>query len=145
MKTKIKNTAVLLLAGVIGIGTLGGCGGQKVSADEAQTHLINVAKTSNSALTNPLIQIGQEQGYFDDYQVELKETTLETSGTFESLSVGKIDTTYGQLIPPLSYGSKGADVTLFAELFPAVCAWWPRQIMPKSFRICRTGRIRKSE
>lgn len=108
-----------LTAAILVTGSVSGCtkskeaGGDPAKAGE-KSYTLNVAKTSSSALTNPLIQLAEEKGYFDGYRLELKNTTLETSGTFEALSIGKVDTTYGQLIPPLSYGAQGSDVTLFA-------------------------------
>lgn len=107
------------IAVILMMGGLSGCGKSKetasdISKNSEKSYVLNVAKTSSSALTNPLIQLAEEKGYFDEYHLKLKNTTLETSGTFEALSIGKVDTTYGQLIPPLSYGAQGSDVKLFA-------------------------------
>lgn len=109
----------ILIAVILAIGSISGCGkakaaGADLSKTGEESYTLNVAKTTTSALTNPLIQLAEQKGYFDEYHVKLKSTTLDTSGTFEALSIGKVDTTYGQLIPPLSYGAQGSDVTLFA-------------------------------
>lgn len=112
MKNFWKKTMAVLLIEAIVVTCLTGCSSSSQESDAKYT--LNVAKTSSSALTNPLIQIAEEKGYFDEYSIKLDSTTLETSGTFEALSIGKVDTTYGQLIPPLSYGAQGSDVKLFA-------------------------------
>lgn len=118
---KMRNHKIFgaFMAVILIIGSVSGCGKSKdAGADPAnsneKSYALNVAKTTSSALTNPLIQLAEEKGYFDEYHLKLKSTTLDTSGTFEALSIGKVDTTYGQLIPPLSYGAQGSDVKLFA-------------------------------
>lgn len=111
----IKKGAAVLLTMSIAAGGLWGCG--KGDADTAGTgYKLNVAITSDSALQNPLIQLAEEKGYFEDNNLSISKTTLElaNSGLFDALSIGKIDTNFTQLIPPLSYGAKHADVTLFA-------------------------------
>jgi NitT/TauT family transport system substrate-binding protein len=109
-----KGIGVLLAISIAAVG-LCGCGKSDTSTAD-NGYKLNVAITSDSALTNPLIQLAEEKGYFEQYDLTLSKTTLElaNSGLFDALSIGKIDTNFTQLIPPLSYGAKHADVTLFA-------------------------------
>lgn len=72
-----------------------------------------IAVTPNKVV-NPLIQIAEEKGYFEEYNFKPEYVTLEMIGTPEALISGKLDAAYQQVIPPLSYGSQGADVTFFA-------------------------------
>ncbi len=106
-----KSVALVLCAGIL-VGVTG-CGDKK-SASKGESLTLNVANSAASAITNPLNQIASEKGYFDDYNLKLESTTLETNGTFEALSIGKVDTTYSQLIPGLSYGAQGSDVEVYA-------------------------------
>jgi NitT/TauT family transport system substrate-binding protein len=112
MKFVKKSVAVLLTVCAV-TGVLAGCG-KKTTSDGSYT--LNVAIPSSAAIQNPLVQIAEEKGYFNEYNLTITKTTLEltNSGLFDALSVGKVDTNYTQLIPPLSYGAKHADVTLFA-------------------------------
>lgn len=116
-----RRLTVMTLASAVILGALSGCGsnsstdaGSATASGEEAGYTLNLAKTTDAGLTNPLIQIAQENGYYDEYNLTLENTTLELNGTFEALSIGKVDTTYGQLIPGLSYGAQGSDVTLFA-------------------------------
>ena len=73
----------------------------------------NIAVTA-SKIVNPLIQIAEEKGYFSEYNFKPKYTTLEMIGTPEALIAGKLDASYAQVIPPVSYGAQGASVKIFA-------------------------------
>ncbi len=109
-----KGVALFLTVGVVA-GLFTGCGDSEAKNSDSK-YSLNVAITSDSALQNPLIQLAEEKGYFSNYDLSISKTTLElaNSGLFDALSIGKIDTNFTQLIPPLSYGAKHADVTLFA-------------------------------
>lgn len=116
-----KGISVLLTAGMT-LSALTGCsrgnGASDVSKESSEQakYTLDVAIVTDAALANPLIQLAEEKGYFEEEGLTLNKTTLEltNSGLFDSLSIGKIDTNFTQLIPPLSYGAKNADVTLFA-------------------------------
>lgn len=73
----------------------------------------NIAVTANKVV-NPLIQIAEEKGYFTAYNFKPNYITLEMIGTPEALVAGKLDAAYEQIIPPISYGAQGANVTIFA-------------------------------
>lgn len=111
----IRRSAAALLTVSVVMGGLTGCG-KSVSGAADTGYQLNIAITSDAALQNPLIQLAEEKGYFKDNNLSISKTTLElaNSGLFDALSIGKIDTNFTQLIPPLSYGAKHADVTLFA-------------------------------
>lgn len=99
-------TGTLLLLGSL----FTSCGGKK-NQDEYLS--FNIAVTPNKVV-NPLIQIAQEKGYFEAYKFKPNYITLEMIGTPEALTAGKLDAAYEQIIPPISYGAQGANVTIFA-------------------------------
>lgn len=119
-----KRIISILLVSVLAASLFAGCGSQKESqgegaqsVDREQTaekeFTIKIATPSTRVFANPLNAIANAKGYFDELNVKTEEITVDGMAQFESLSVGKVDTTYGQLVPPLSYGAKGSDVTLF--------------------------------
>lgn len=115
MKKNLRRV-VLLLVVIFTVWSFTACSKEedKEAGSYSNKYSLNVVTSATSALSNPLVQVAKEKGYFSDYDLSIKETPLETNGVFEALSIGKVDTTYGQLIPPLSYGAQGADVELFA-------------------------------
>lgn len=75
---------------------------------------LNVGKFTSNSMLNPLIEIAMSRGYYDEYGLDVNVNNVDRSGAFESLSIGKIDVTYSEIIPELSYGAQGSDVTIFA-------------------------------
>ncbi|WP_455716422.1 ABC transporter substrate-binding protein [Anaerosporobacter sp.] len=115
MKT-FERRVTLLLTVLLTLWSLTACLKEKDKevSSRSNQYSLNVVTSATSALSNPLVQVAKEKGYFCDYGLSVKETPLEMNGVFEALSIGKVDTTYSQLIPPLSYGAQGADVELYA-------------------------------
>lgn len=118
MKKLLKKGIVVVLSISMAALAMTGCADKQSEngASGEKGYTLDVAITSNAALVNPLIQLAEEKGYFEEENLALNKTTLEltNSALFDALSIGKIDTNFTQLIPPLSYGAKHADVKLFA-------------------------------
>ena len=104
-------TGVLIMA--LFVSVLSGCGKTSSEKEEGK-YTLNVGTSGNSALVNPLIQLAEEKGYFAEYGLTINSTKLENNGSimYDALSVGRIDAAYQQMIPPVSYGAQGYDVTL---------------------------------
>ncbi len=90
------------------------CGSSKIEKQEEGSYSLVLGTSGDSALTNPLVQLADEKGYFKDYGLTISTVKLENAGAvmYDSLSIGKIDAAYAQMIPPISYGAQGYDVTL---------------------------------
>jgi NitT/TauT family transport system substrate-binding protein len=84
------------------------------SGSESVSYELSVADVSTNRLAYPLSMLAEQRGYYDDYNLKLKHNSLDTTSVFESMSVGKVDTTYVQLIWPLSYAAQGSDIELYA-------------------------------
>lgn len=117
-----------IVAAVSALALLSGCGSNESvnvtsslkasTADETEKeelhYTLDIAKASDAALHNPMIQLAQEKGYFEDYNLTVNISPLDLNGELEALSFGKIDALYNRVIPNLSYGAQGANITLFA-------------------------------
>lgn len=102
-----------VLVAALSLSGLTGCGNSS-SGNEEGTYTLNVGTTGDAALVNPLIQLADENGYFADYDLTITSTKLENNGSvmYDALSIGRIDAAFAQMIPPVSYGAQGYDVTL---------------------------------
>jgi NitT/TauT family transport system substrate-binding protein len=121
------------LAAVIAVMSLTGCGKDNkkqittVNDDGTVSYTLAIGESGDAALNNPLIQLAEEKGYFAENNLTLTRTKLENNGAvmYDALSVGKIDAAYAQVVPPISYGAQGYNVTLFAGVLSggmvAVC------------------------
>ena len=109
-KNSVKKVTAFAFGLVLSAAFLSSCNGKKAAEEY---YSFNIAVTANKVV-NPLIQIAQEKGYFEAYRFKPNYTTLEMIGTPEALVAGKLDAAYQQVIPPISYGAQGADITIFA-------------------------------
>jgi NitT/TauT family transport system substrate-binding protein len=121
------------LAALIAATSLVGCGSSnqssitKVGSDGSVSYTLNLGASGDAALNNPLVQLADEKGYFAQNNLTVTSTKLENSGAvmYDALSVGKIDAAYAQVVPPISYGAQGFNVTLIAGVLSggmvAVC------------------------
>ena len=121
--------AVLIITVLTGI-FLGGCGNKAAEAKgENGAYTLNLGASGDAALNNPLVQLADEKGYFAENNLKISQTKLENSGAvmYDALSVGKIDAAYAQVVPPVSYGAQGYDVTLIGGVLSGgmVCVTLP--------------------
>lgn len=109
-----KKIMVFAVLAVALASVLTACGSSKIEKQEEGSYSLVLGASGDSALTNPLVQLADEKGYFKDYGLTISTVKLENAGAvmYDSLSIGKIDTAYAQMIPPISYGAQGYDVTL---------------------------------
>lgn len=131
---KIKKIVATILVSILAVTSISGCGknnsGQdkKDNADEG-TYTLNIGASGDAALNNPLIQLADEKGYFAENNLSITETKLENPGAvmYDALSVGKIEAAYAQVVPPVSYGAQGYDVTLIGGVLSGgmVCVCLP--------------------
>ena len=122
----IAGLLIVLLTGT----SLVGCGNKVAGADrEEGTYTLNLGASGDAALNNPLVQLADEKGYFAENNLKISQTKLENSGAvmYDALSVGKIDAAYAQVVPPVSYGAQGYDVTLIGGVLSGgmVCVTLP--------------------
>ena len=126
----MKKFAAALLAVTVTTAFLSGCGSAKAKAKETEDccgYTLNLGASGDAALNNPLVQLADEKGYFADKKLKITQTKLENPGAvmYDALSVGKIDAAYAQVVPPVSYGAQGYDVTLIGGVLSggmvAVC------------------------
>ena len=131
MKMMKKIIALVLALSIVSVGAYA-CGESSTSTSTdddncCESYTLNVGTSGDEALNNPLIQLAEEKGYFDDYNLTIERTKLENPGAvmYDALSVGKIEAAFAQVVPPISYGAQGYDVTLFAGVLSggmvAVC------------------------
>ena len=123
--------AVLIITVLTGI-FLGGCGNKAAEAKgENGAYTLNLGASGDAALNNPLVQLADEKGYFAENNLKITQTKLENSGAvmYDALSVGKIDAAYAQVVPPVSYGAQGYDVTLIGGVLSGgmVCVTLPEK------------------
>ena len=113
-KSRIRKAAALATALAM-IFSFTACGDSE-DADSSSGYEITVGDSSGTAISNPLIQLAEEKGYFEDYDLTINHQQLENAGSvmYDALSVGKIEAAYAQVVPPVSYGAQGYDVTLIA-------------------------------
>lgn len=111
MKKIYSRTAALLLAAAITTGSAVSCG-EKKSGETA--HSINIATSGDAPLVNPLVQLAEENGYFEEYDLSVEYSKLGNPGAemYDALSVGRVEAAFAQAVPPISYGAQGFDVTL---------------------------------
>lgn len=122
--------ASLVVAALAGI-SLVGCGSKAAESGAEGTDTINLGASGDAALNNPLVQLADERGYFAENNIKITQTKLENSGAvmYDALSVGKIDAAYAQVVPPVSYGAQGYDVTLIGGVLSGgmVCVTLPEK------------------
>lgn len=129
MKRKKLTAAVLVAA--LTVTSLIGCGNSKEIADKTDgaSYTLNIGTSGDAALNNPLVQLADEKGYFADENLTVSQTKVENMGAvmYDALSVGKIDAAYAQVVPPVSYGAQGYDVTLIGGVLSGgmVCVCLP--------------------
>lgn len=111
---------------------LTGCGKDVAGAKrdgETGGYTLNLGASGDAALNNPLVQLADEKGYFAENNLTITQTKLENPGAvmYDALSVGKIDAAYAQVVPPVSYGAQGYDVTLIGGVLSGgmVCVTLP--------------------
>ena len=75
---------------------------------------VNLGTSNTSSIYNPSIQIANEEEFFEKHNVKVKYIPLDRDGQFEALATGKLDATYANVIPQLSMGAQGTDITAFA-------------------------------
>ena len=109
-KTIVKALAVtLILAGSMTAASAFGAKKKKGGAE----YTLKQGKQVTSAFISPLVQIAIEQGYYDQYGLDVKTELVDRSGSFEAVSVGKLDFLTFEVVPHLSYGAQGADEIIF--------------------------------
>lgn len=137
---KIKKLIATVLVTTLTVTSLIGCGnskettsktkGQSNKASKEASYTLNIGASGDSALNNPLVQLADEKGYFADKNLTISQTKLENPGAvmYDALSVGKIDAAYAQVVPPISYGAQGYDVTLIGGVLSGgmVCVCLPK-------------------
>ncbi len=111
MRKLCKKVFAIGLIGALTAASITGCGKK---SEGGASHTLNVAFSGDAALVNPLVQIAEEKGYFEERGLEIVSTKLENNGAvmYDALSVGKVEAAYQQAVPPISYGAQGYDVTL---------------------------------
>lgn len=123
-------TAGLIIVVLAGL-SLVGCGSKAAESGAEGTDTINLGASGDAALNNPLVQLADERGYFAENNIKITQTKLENSGAvmYDALSVGKIDAAYAQVVPPVSYGAQGYDVTLIGGVLSGgmVCVTLPEK------------------
>lgn len=127
---KIKRLTAAILVATLTITVLAGCGNDKSNKKSEKTsYTLNLGVSGDSPLNNPLVQLADEKGYFADENLTISQTKLENPGAvmYDALSVGKIDAAYVQVVPPISYGAQGYDVTLIGGVLSGgmVCVCLP--------------------
>lgn len=121
----VKLTAIVLTVAFATIGMTGCSSSQQANSQSqgesqtdgvTQTYTLNLGSSGDAALAMPLVQLAEEKGYFSEKGLTINSTKLENTGAvmYDALSVGRIDTAYAQVVPPISYGAQGYDVTLIA-------------------------------
>jgi NitT/TauT family transport system substrate-binding protein len=113
-------TADLLL--ILSLG-LAACGAGQTGSSGQTGGAGQTAPTPNEELTialapaaigaQPLVIYTENKGYFAEEGLTVHFENV-SSGLFEALSAGKIDASMNGITPVLTYGAKGANVTLFA-------------------------------
>lgn len=132
---KLKRFVATFMATILVVVSLAGCGQNKdnqvtnKNADGKVSYTLNLGASGDAALNNPLVQLADEKGYFSKKNLSIKQTKLENPGAvmYDALSVGKIDAAYAQVVPPVSYGAQGYDVTLIGGVLSGgmVCVCLP--------------------
>ncbi len=137
---KIKKLIATVLVTTLAVTSFIGCGNRKETTSKTKrqgnkeskeaSYTLNIGASGDSALNNPLVQLADEKGYFADKNLTISQTKLENPGAvmYDALSVGKIDAAYAQVVPPLSYGAQGYDVTLIGGVLSGgmVCVCLPK-------------------
>jgi NitT/TauT family transport system substrate-binding protein len=96
--------------------SLAACGGQGQAGGSGQTAAkeeLTIALAPAAIGAQPLVIYTENKGYFEEEGLIVHFENV-SSGQFEALSAGKIDATMNGITPGLTYGAKGANVTLFA-------------------------------
>lgn len=86
---------------------------EKSSKKAEPKYTLKMGRQTTQTFISPLVQIAIEKGYFDEYGLKIDQQNIDRSGSFEAVSVGKLDFITFELVPHLSYGAQGADEILF--------------------------------
>lgn len=114
LKKNGKNAAkILAFAGIAVLaGTFLSCN-EKSSKKSAAKYSLKMGYQTSTPFISPLVQIAEEKGYLDEYGLKIERQVVDRSGSFEAVSVGKLDFITFELVPHLSYGAQGADEIIF--------------------------------
>ena len=110
MKKSVKSSVFLSVLALSAL--FAGCN-KKSEAKSSESYTLTQGKQPTSTFISPLVQIAEEQGYFSDYNLTINTQLVDRSGSFEAVSVGKLDFLTFELVPHLTYGAQGADEILF--------------------------------
>lgn len=110
-KYSLKKAGVFVMLIMIGAAALNAK--TKSKTKSKAKYNLTVGYTSDNALSMPLNKIATAAGYLDSEDVKLKGVIVQETGAFESLSVGKLDAVFVEVITPINYAIQGSDVVIF--------------------------------
>ena len=109
-KKSVKLAAVGVL--MIGLSLFVSCN-KKKAAEGGIEYTLKMGKQVTNPFISPLVQIADEHKFFEEYNLGINIELVDRSGSFEAVSVGKLDFITFELVPHLTYGAQGSDEILF--------------------------------
>lgn len=109
-----KNSAkIFAFAGILYLCVLSLSCNEKSSKKAVAKYSLKMGYQTSSPFISPLVQIAEEKGYLDEYGLKIERQVVDRSGSFEAVSIGKLDFITFEIVPHLSYGAQGADEIIF--------------------------------